>query len=54
MRRCQRLPEITHPGDPARPIRLTSKGMPVKKRPFFAEITAVDRFASPQEVRTQV
>jgi len=28
MRRCQRLPEVTHPGDPARPSRGGSKHVP--------------------------
>jgi len=28
MRRCQRLPEVTHPGDPARPDGHVSKGVP--------------------------
>src|SRR5262245_38803345 len=39
MRRCQRLPEVTHPGDPARPGCPGSKAMPVisgLKSVFFA------------------
>src|SRR4029079_9153307 len=31
MRRCQRLPELTHPVDPARPPTSTSKAVPSKK-----------------------
>src|SRR4029450_4308071 len=32
MRRCQRLPELTHPVDSARPIDITSNPVPVETR----------------------
>src|SRR5262245_7472732 len=37
MRRCQRLPELTHPVDLARPQRVTSNPVPVKYGVFRAK-----------------
>jgi hypothetical protein len=33
VRRCQRLPEVTHLGDPARPSIITSRRMPARLAP---------------------
>src|SRR6266850_7337292 len=47
MRRCQRLPEVTHPGDPARPPQACSKHMPAEKRLFGLQVGTWRGFGVP-------